>query len=301
MWWPGPSDRFSLRRIDIPAREVFAFTIPLLSSDLVYIVMNTSDVVLLGYFRDSAEVGAFRAIWPAAHLNLMVMTSFALLFTPLAARFFARQDRERMNELYWQTAIWVAVFTFPVFALTFALAEPLTVTLFGERYADSAPYLALLSLGYYFSAALGLNGLTLKVFGKLKYIVSINLLAVVVNVGLNLVLIPRYGALGAAIGTTGTVIAHNVLKQIGLRLGTGISLFQRSHARVYATIVLSAAGLLLAQLLLEPGFVAGLTLATLACLAVLAASRRSLRVGHTFPELMRFRLVRLLVGKDGGQ
>ena len=97
--------------------------------------MNTSDVILLGYFGGADDVADFRVIWPAAHLNQVVMASFALLFTPVAARMFARNDREGINNLYWQTAIWIAVLTFPIFALTFSLAAPVTETLYGSRYA----------------------------------------------------------------------------------------------------------------------------------------------------------------------
>ena len=51
----------------------------------------------------------------------------------------------------------MAVFSFPVFAMTCMSSHAVTVALFGERYASSAPILALLSLGYYFNAALGLQ------------------------------------------------------------------------------------------------------------------------------------------------
>lgn len=289
-------EHFSFGSMEIPAREVLGFTIPLLTSDLVYIAMHTSDVVLLGYFHGAADVAAFRVVAPAAALNLLVMTSFTLLYTPLAARMFARDDREGINRLYWQTAIWIAVLSFPIFALTFSLAGPVTVTLFGSRYADSATYLALLSLAYYFSAALGFNGLTLKVFGRLRYIVSINVTAALVNVGINILLIPRYGPLGAAIGTAATIVAHNILKQAGLLLGTGVRLFRVRDVGVYASIAVCAGLLLLVQLLLSPPAYVAFALAVLASLAVVAFSRKSLRAAQTFPELMRFRLARVIAG-----
>jgi O-antigen/teichoic acid export membrane protein len=289
--------RFRLSTVDIPARAVLGFTIPLLTSDLVYVAMHMSDIVLLGYFGGTEDVAAFRAVWPAAHMNMLVMSSFALLFTPLAARMFARKDEQGIDELYWQTAIWIAVFSFPVFALTFSLSEPVTVGLFGARYEESATILALLSLGYYFNAALGFNGLTLKVYGRLKYIVSINIFVAVVNVAANLALIPRYGALGAAIGTTGTLLLHNVLKQAGLLLGTGVRLWRRRDAAVYAAIVLAAGALFAVQLTLSPPLLVGLALVALASVGVLAAGRHSLRAAETFPELRRFRLARLLLPK----
>lgn len=288
--------RLRPRQLRFPVREVFGFTIPLLSSDILYILMNTSDAVLLGYFRGAPEVGAFRVIQPAAGLNQLVFSSFTLLFTPLAARLFARHDREGINDLYWQTAIWMAVFSFPIFALTFSLAGPLTVALYEARYEESAVYLALLSFGYYFNTALGFNGLTLKVFGKLRFVLVINLLAAAVNVALNLVLIPRYGALGAAIGTCATLIAHNVLKQAGLRLGTGISLFEPRYLRVYLVIAGAVGGLLVVQVALRPAIAVNLVLVGIASLVVLAAGRAVLRIGDTFPELLRLPLARRLLG-----
>ena len=293
----GLLQRFRLSNLDVPTRAVLGFTVPLLTSDIVYLAMHTSDIVLLGYFGGAEDVGAFRAVYPAAHMNQVVMSSFALLFTPVAARMFARNDEEGINELYWQTAIWIAVFSFPVFALTFSLAGPVTVGLFGGRYEDSALILALLALGYYFNAALGFNGLTLKVMGRLKYIVSINTIVAVVNLVVAFILIPRYGAYGAAFATAGTLVLHNFLKQGGLLLGTGVRLWRREDALVYAAIVGAAAALLAAQLTLSPPLPVGLALVVLATLVVFAAGRHSLRAAETFPELRKFRLARLLLPK----
>ena len=292
---------FDFKSLTVPARELFAFTIPLLTSDLVYVLMSSSDAVLLGHFRSTTEVAAFRAILPAAVLNQFVLQSFTILFTPIASRLFARNDYESINHLYWQTAVWTSVLSFPIFALTFSLSGPLTVLLYGEKYASSAVLLALLSFGYYFNAALGFNGLTLKVYGKLRYIVVINILAAVVNIIINLLLIPRYGALGAACGTCGTMIIHNLLKQAGLRYGTGISLFEWKHVKVYASIVIAAVGLLAFQLVLPQDYslkhayvYISFGVTGVVALAVIALNRRSLNIEQTFPELLKIPLMRKL-------
>ncbi len=293
----GLLSHFNFKTIRMPARDVFSFTIPLLTSDLVYVVMNSSDAILLEHFGGAVNVASFRAVQTPAGLNQLVISSFGLLFTPLAARLFARNDREGINHLYWQTAIWMAIISFPIFAMTFSLAQPLTLTLYGKRYADSAVILALLSLGYYFNTATGNNGMTLKVFGKLRYVVTINILAAIINLAINLLLIPRYGALGAAIGTSGTLIAHNILKQTGLRLGTGISLFERSYLKVYIIIVLGALGLLLVQLVMRSHIYVSFALAAIVSLLVLGLNRKSLNIAQTFPELLNFPIVRRLFGE----
>jgi O-antigen/teichoic acid export membrane protein len=292
----GLLSRLQASGVRIPGREVFGFAVPLLTSDLVFVVLTASDVILLEHFHDTAEVAAFRVVHSAALLNQLVFTSFALLFTPLAARYFARGDTPGINSLYWRTAAWMAVFSFPIFAMTFSLAGPVTVTLYGEEYRESAIYLALLSLGYYFNVALGFNGLTLKVVGRLRYVVTLNILAAFANVALNLLLIPRYGALGAAIGTTATLILHNVLKQAGLRLATGVSIFEWSVLRVYVVISGTIGGLILISTLIDLNLAAQIVLAGAASLVVLLLNRDVLRVGDTFPALLRLRFGRQIFG-----
>jgi O-antigen/teichoic acid export membrane protein len=281
--------------VELPAREIFGFALPLLAVDALFLLQNTANVVMLAHFGSATDVADYRAVQPAAHLNLLVMTSFTLLFTPLASRLFARGDTQGVNELYWRTAVWIAVGSFPLFAATFAVAAPMTVTLFGERYDGSGPILALLSLGYYCNAALGFNGLTLRVYGLVRYVVAISVVAAVVNVALNLVLIPSHGAIGAGVATAATMLGHNVLKQMGLRRGTGISVFERRHGRVYLVIAGATTALLCAQWALSPGPVVALGMVAIASSAVLGLSRRSLRVGDMFPELLRVPLLGRLV------
>ena len=288
--------RMRMSGMSIPGREVFGFALPLLSLDLVQVVMASSDVILLEHFHDFTEVAAFRVVHSAAVLNLVVFHSFALLFTPLAARLFARGDSNGINQLYWRTATWMAILSFPIFAMTFSLAGPLTVALYGEAYRGSAIYLALLSLGYYFNVALGFNGLTLTVVGRLRYIVTLNILAAVTNVGLNLILIPRYGALGAAIGTTATLVVHNVLKQAGLNLATGINIFEWSMLRVYVIIGGAIAGLVVISTVVDLSLFAQIGLAVAATLAVFLLNRDALRVGDTFPALLKLRFGRRIFG-----
>jgi len=292
----GLLEHFHLNTLIFPMREIFGFSIPLLTTDLMHILKSSAVVLMLEYFRTNVDVAEFRAVVPVAGLNLVVMQSFKLLYTPMSARLFARNDRAGINALYWQTATWIALFSFPVFVVTFSLAEPLTVMLFGERYANSALILTLLSLGNYFNAALGFNAYTLRVYGRVKYIVAIDVISAVANLGANLLLIPRYGALGAAVGTTLTMILLNLLNHAGLMLGTGINLFQRRYIMVYASIAAAAIGLLAFVEIFHPHIVVGGLLAGLAGLALLRINRTALDIEHMFPEILRLPLVRPLLG-----
>lgn len=280
--------------VQLPVKALFAFALPMLTTDLVYIVMNLSDVLILGHYVGTEPVGGLRAIQPAAKAVQLVMTSFALMFLPAASRLLARDDQKGMDHLYWTTAAWLTVLTFPVFALTFAFAGPVTVTMFGERYADSATYLALLSLGYYFQVALGFNGMALKIYGRLRYVVGINLVAAASNLGLNLLLIPRWGALGAALGTCSSLVLFNLLKHAGLR-STGLRLVEPRTLRVYGAIGGATLALVGLQQVVAPPFYVGLVAVAVASVWLLWWARPLLDLGTIFPELRRVPVLRRLV------
>ena len=288
--------RLRLRQLRLPVRELFAFSLPLLTTNVVYVATTSLAAVILGYLRSSSEVAAFRAVQPVAALNAMVMLSFAILFTPAAARLWARGDHDGMRDLYWQTASWLAVLTFPVFVVTTVLAEPLTVQLFGQRYAESATYLALVALGTYANAALGFNGLTIQMLGRIRYVVVINCCTAAFALLANLVAIARFGALGAAVAVLATLVLHNVLKQAGLR-GTGVGVFDHRCARVYATIAGGAAAVALVQQSAHPPLPVGVAVAAAVSLLVLRLNRRALRLAGTFPELTRVPGLRRLIGE----
>jgi O-antigen/teichoic acid export membrane protein len=284
--------------LSMPWRAVLGYSLPLMTSDLLFAVLNTSDVVLLGRYRDSEAVAAYRVVLPAAKLNQFVMASFALLFVPMVSRLLERGDRDGVSELYWRTAAWIAVATFPIFALTFTMADDLSAAMFGEIYRSSGTYLALLSLGYYFNAALGFNGLTVKTAGRVGYTIAISLVAVVMNIGLNLLLIPQFGPTGAAVATLSTLIAHNLLKQAGLRMGTGIPLYPAKMMWPYGVIVVATVGLYAAIHLLDLSLLVGFVLATVVSLGVLRATRSHLHVLDVFPEMSRLPFAEKLLGRS---
>jgi O-antigen/teichoic acid export membrane protein len=281
-------------QISFPVRTTLGFAAPLLASTLVWILMESSDAILLGYFHSTDEVAAFRAVLLVAALNQGVTFTFALLYTPMLARLYARGAAAEMRDFYWRSTLWVTVLSFPVFLLTFSFASATTSGIVGDRYADSAPIMAVLAFGYFFHCSLGFNGLTLRVFGRLRYTVSVDVAAAVANVLVNLLLIPRWGAVGAAVGTSGTLVLHNLLKQYGLWRYTGIGLLARSYLQTYIALFGVAAALLALQSVLPPSLLLALALTLGAALAVVWASRGALEVDAMFPELSRWPLMRAL-------
>lgn len=282
--------------LTLPVREMFGFSLPLQMGTLILILRTSLVVLLLGYLGTTSAVAEFRAVLSIAGLNLLVYEAFRLLFVPHASALFARVERVRIGELFWTTSVWITVLTFPVFALTSVLAEPLTVLLFGSTYAGAGILLAVLAFGHYVHAALGFNSAALTVHGKLRFVVGSDVLAGIAVVALTLWLVPRFGALGAALSTTGSMLVHNAASHVSLHLaGTGVRLLEWRFVRVHACALLVFLGLLAIQILAAPPLALVLAAAAAASVMLLRLSRGVLRADSTFPELLRIPLLRQLL------
>jgi len=264
---------------------------PLITGELLLMSFTVGGVLVLGYYQSAAEVASYRAVFNPSRLNTAVLGAFVPLFLPLAARLFERDDVAGLRRAYWHTGAFVAVLTFPIFALTGPLAPSLAVVLFGERYAASGAVLALLSVGYYFSTVLGFNAYTLQVCGRIRFLVGVNLSVAALNIGLCFALVRPLGALGIATANLVALVVQNLLQQWALRGALGTAFVDRGVTRCYLVIAACAAALWALQELADPGPVIGLLAATAASLVVLMASRRAIELVDTFPELRRLPLL----------
>jgi O-antigen/teichoic acid export membrane protein len=284
------------QRWRIPAREIFSYTLPLFSSQVGFVMRSSLVVLLLQYFSDSIAVAEFRSVLPFARLNEVVLASFAVMFTPVASRMFARRETEEINELYWRSSIWIMLFSLPIFLITGVLADSFTPWVIGPRYASSSSVLMILAIGFFFDAILGFNVHTLRVFAKVWNIVAADVVAIVVCFGMSLLLIPKHAAWGAATAICTATLIRSLLLQLMLRTVTGVGVMQWRYARLYLSAVASIAVLAGIQYLWNVPFLLGAGIAATLYVALVLGHRSILRVDETFPELCKIPLVARVFG-----
>lgn len=290
---------FRRDQMEVPARQVFGFSLPLLSTDLLLIVRTSLVTLVLEFCHGTLAVAAFRAVLPVARLNTAVADSFRLLFTPAISRMYARGENRSIDMVFWKSSAWIAVATFPLLVACLCLSETLTVTLFGEKYADSATALSLLATGFYLSAVIGLNGEILKAHGRVSSIFRVDMLTVVAAIALNVWLIPQWNVMGGCITTVLVLLLRPIGNQITIMRLKLMKTIDRSCLRLFTLMIGVAAAAWLIPELMEFGTAARASVAAVASLIVLLAALPVLDIRHTFPELLKFRLFRSAAKAEG--
>jgi O-antigen/teichoic acid export membrane protein len=97
--------------------------------------------------------------------------------------------------------------------------------LFGPGFEAGYPMILVLAVGLLARASIGPAERLLNMVGQQKVCAAVYAAAVVVNVALCFLLVPRLGPLGAAIATAAAVIVESVLLFVAVRTQTGIAMF----------------------------------------------------------------------------
>jgi len=211
-------------------RELLTFSIPLVASGAVNIIAKHSDIVILGIYKSSSQVGLYEV---AFRIGLFIPTLFmpaiGFLYQPIMSRFHANNSLEKMSMLYTIATRWMVVGAFPVFVLFFMFPEQTLEFLFGPDYTSGRNAFRVLVVGFMIALFPGLNGPFLTAVGKTKLLMYISVANMFLNLSLNVVLIPSYGIIGAAVATISARIFVNATKSIFIYRIYGIHPVSRNY------------------------------------------------------------------------
>jgi len=197
-------------------KELLLFSIPLLLSSILGFVMTWIDTLMIGYYLSATSVGVYNAAAPIAKLLPVILNSVAFLYVPVASKLYAQNRVNDLAELYQSLTRLVFFFTFPMFVIIILYPETILGYLFGSKYITATPALRILAVGFIVHVFFGLNGMSLVIIGKTTLNLVGELIAVFVNVILNILLIPKYHLIGAAIATTFSYILANLVRSFWL-------------------------------------------------------------------------------------
>src|SRR6185369_5165767 len=117
------------------------------------------------------------------------------------------------NHLYQVATGWLVLVTWPI-SLLVVLFAPLYLGLFGAGYRAGAPVVLVLAAAMLVATGCGMVDMVLAMAGRTSWNLLNVLVALAVTVGLDVLLIPRLGALGAAVGLACAMVANNLLPLI---------------------------------------------------------------------------------------
>jgi O-antigen/teichoic acid export membrane protein len=266
-----------------PARVFWRFTLPRTLASIAQLLLQRVDIVLVAALAGAADAALFTASTRFVVVGQAAGYAISLALQPQLASELARDDLPGARRLFRTSTAWLVGFTWPLY-LTFCVHGRELLSVFGGGYLSGATILALVSCGLLVGTAVGDVDSVLVMSGRTIVSMANTVLGLAVMIFLDLWLIPRHGALGAAFGWGGALVVKNIAGLVQVHRVYRMHSFSTASALAMGLSAACFGGISgSARLLLGSGlwaFVSGLLLAALAYLAGLWMLRGPLHLAE---------------------
>ena len=192
--------------------EFLRYGLPLVITLLALNVLSFGDRYVIQFFLGEGEVGLYAVGYTAAAAVMgLLCRPMNLLVPPLYVACWEREGSQATREMLRRACEVYLMLGLPLFFGLMALGRPVLLALASERFADSAIVLPWAGAGLLLNGLTTMTQASLIIHNRTGLILIAYLVSVTLNLGMNVILVPQIGILGAAVGTTLSYAAHLAL------------------------------------------------------------------------------------------
>lgn len=254
------------------------------------VVVVWADVLVVTVLRGPVEAGIYAAASRFVTSGTLAMQAIRLSIGPAVAGAFGRGDVAEAQRVHRFSTTGAIATTWPVY-LAMAAFAPAVLSLLGERFVAGADALTVLCLAMLGVVATGNANTVLNMAGRSSWAAVNTGTAAVVMIAVDLVLVPRHGMLGAAVGWAAAMLTDAALGVARVRFGLGVRAWDRRVLETALLAVLAfgapalAVRLLLGTTLADAA--AGVAVATVVYAGALWVRRRAIGIDAFVAALRR--------------
>jgi len=191
---------------------------------LSYMLYTYVDSIMLSILKGTEAVGWYSAAYRLMYIALILPNAINVAIFPVMSRLYSNSSKKSLNLLNERYFKYMMVFGIPIGIGTSLLAKQIILLLYGTEYYPSIIALQILVWAIVFTFAGASYTQLLQSTNKQLIITKISLVCLVMNVILNLILIPPYNYVGASVTTIITEAVQNgYIIYITYKLGYGTS------------------------------------------------------------------------------
>ncbi|MCC3764963.1 polysaccharide biosynthesis C-terminal domain-containing protein [Glycomyces sp. TRM65418] len=202
---PGFPDRVS-------ARAFWGFTAPRAAAGVAQLGLQRLDIIMVAALAGLGPAAVYTVATRFVIVGQMASGAVGQSVQPRAAAAMAAGEPASARALYQASTAWIVALTWPVYLAVGLLAD-WYLRLFGQDYVggDARLVVWILVPAMMLSSACGVVDSMLAMAGKTSWQLIDVSISLVVNIGLNLALIPSMGVVGAAIAWSAAVLVNNLV------------------------------------------------------------------------------------------
>lgn len=198
------------------AHEFWSYTAARGIARVTQTALKRSDIVLVAALASPAEAALYTAATRFIVLGQLFVQSVQQALSPQMSTLFARNEPRAANAVFQAATRWSMIPAWPLYLVVAGFA-PVLMGIFGTAYSTASDVVLILSLTMLLATACGPVDSVLLMAGRSWLSLRNSAVTLIVNVGLNLLLIPLAGIRGAAVSWAVAIVVRNLLPLFQVR------------------------------------------------------------------------------------
>jgi len=194
------------------AKKLVLFGSQAFGANAVSLIANRADIIMIGYFLAATKVGYYGVAVTMSMLFDIIPQAIQRISYPATSEYWSKKDHRSLQKVIDKSMRYSACILLPLGLAFGFFSEEITTTIFGAEFIYAAsPFLILLIARVIRGATVQPIGASFSGRGRPDIGLKIDTLSTALNIGLNLMLIPRFGIVGAAVATTTSLLVGAVI------------------------------------------------------------------------------------------
>jgi len=177
---------------------------------LNFVVWRRSELFFLDAFSTNTEIAVYSIAFALVSAMVRLPEALAEVSSPAIATLFGAGEHARIRAGYGRAARLALIMALPLTVAGLALGPPAIETIWGAKYQEAGPVLVIMLSTFPFLPLFSIARGALVGVGKQKILISASALGAAVDIGLALLLIPPFAAVGAALANVGAQLASGI-------------------------------------------------------------------------------------------
>ena len=203
---------------------ILRISLPLMFAQLVQFLMAFTDKLMLGNMMTTHDVGVYFTAFKLSMIASVGLMSINSIAAPKFAELYGHNDLDGLKNISYQSSKIIFWITIPLILCFFSFPE-FILGIFGADFKLGVSALIFLSVGKLISSLCGSVGNLLQMTGNQVIFMKCLLCGAIINIILNLLLIPSYGINGAAISSMVSLSSWNILMVYFVKRELGFNMF----------------------------------------------------------------------------
>lgn len=182
------------------------------------VVWTRSEYFFLGFYCNAKEIALYGLAYSLVNMVSMVFSPIMNVLNNYFSELVAKKEEDLLKNIISKITKYFTILLLLILTYAYAFSGYIIKFIYSNKYDGVATLFLIMLTGFVVMQILSVAGSIPFYYEKQKFVINVGILSGIINIVLDIVLIPKFGAKGAAIANTGAQVFFAIIQYVYINI-----------------------------------------------------------------------------------